>query len=100
MTDGVRCTTDGAVATVTFDRPDRHNAMDLAMEFAYGELLRELDADRAVRAIVLTGAGSSFCPGADLGLLADIPAGAGTNPAGGSVADVQVAAFIGKPVVA
>ncbi|GAB3907554.1 enoyl-CoA hydratase-related protein [Kibdelosporangium lantanae] len=99
MTDGVRCSIDGAVATVLFDRPDRHNAMDLAMEAAYGDLLRDLDEDPGVRAIVLTGAGTSFCPGADLDLLADLP-GTEDSPLGSAVANVQVAALIGKPVVA
>jgi 2-(1,2-epoxy-1,2-dihydrophenyl)acetyl-CoA isomerase len=100
MTDGVRCSTRDAVATVVFDRPDRHNAMDLAMEAAYGDLLRTLDADPTVRAIVLTGAGTSFCPGADLDLLADIPGTADPTPLTTAVANVQVAAFVGKPVVA
>jgi 2-(1,2-epoxy-1,2-dihydrophenyl)acetyl-CoA isomerase len=100
MTDGVRCSTEGAVATVVLDRPDRHNAMDLAMEAAYGDLLRTLDADPTVRAIVLTGAGTSFCPGADLNLLADIPGSSDPAPLATAVANVQVAALIGKPVVA
>ena len=56
----------GAVATVTLNRPDRLNAVNLPL---YDELTRTLDAietDETVRAAVLTGAGRAFCAGADL----------------------------------
>lgn len=99
--DGVRCSVADGVATVTFDRPDRHNAMNLEMERRYGTLLTALDADPAVRAIVVTGAGKSFCPGADLDLLSgvsDVSDTADSHDA--MVHHVQAAAFIGKPVVA
>jgi 2-(1,2-epoxy-1,2-dihydrophenyl)acetyl-CoA isomerase len=100
--DGVRCTVTSDVATVTFERPDRNNAMDLAMEHRYGTLLQELSADPAVRAIVLTGAGKAFCPGADLDLLSGITEGdaAEDREDGGMVGHVQAAAFIDKPVIA
>ena len=55
-----------AVAVVTLNRPDIHNAFD---EVLIGELtaaLQRLDRDQSVRAVVLTGAGKSFCAGADL----------------------------------
>ncbi len=54
-------------ATVTIDRPDRRNALDVATcERLAGEL--EAAADGGARAIVLTGAGPHFCAGADLDL--------------------------------
>jgi 2-(1,2-epoxy-1,2-dihydrophenyl)acetyl-CoA isomerase len=99
LLDGVRCSVADGVATVTFDRPDRHNAMNLDMERRYGTLLRSLDDDPAVRAIVVTGAGKSFCPGADLDLLSDV-SGTSTGSHDAMVQHVQAAAFIGKPVVA
>lgn len=74
IVDGVRYGRDGAVATVTFDKPERSNAMDVPMQARYGAALREADADPEVRAVVVTGAGKSFCPGADLGLLDGIVA--------------------------
>jgi methylglutaconyl-CoA hydratase len=68
---------DGAVATVTLNRPDKRNALDSAtidgLRAAFAEL--ELEAD--VRVIFLTGAGSDFCAGADLAQLERIAAGAG-----------------------
>jgi 2-(1,2-epoxy-1,2-dihydrophenyl)acetyl-CoA isomerase len=97
--DGVRSTVADGVATVTFERPDRNNAMDLAMERRYGTLLLDLEADPAVRAIVVTGAGRSFCPGADLGLLAGI-SDQDTGDGGAMVSHVQAAALIDKPVIA
>lgn len=54
------------VATVTLDRPDRLNAYTGQMGRELFGALAELDADDAVRAIVLTGAGRHFCAGADL----------------------------------
>src|SRR5262245_35950913 len=97
LEDGVRYSVEAGVATVTFDRPDRNNAMNLAMERRYGEVLRALEADTDVRAIVVTGAGKAVCPGADLDVLAgDIPE-AGIDFL---VEHVQSAAFIGKPVIA
>jgi enoyl-CoA hydratase/carnithine racemase len=55
------------VATITLNRPDRLNAFSWTM---FGELLEafdDTDADDAVRAVVVTGAGRAFCAGADLG---------------------------------
>lgn len=57
------------VATLTLNRPEKHNAFDGDTLDALAGHLRSLDADRAVRAIVLTGAGSTFCSGADLAVM-------------------------------
>ena len=56
----------GAVALVALDRPDVHNAFDEVMIAELTQALRALDAEPGVRAIVLLGAGRSFCAGADL----------------------------------
>lgn len=62
------CETDArGVATVTLNRPERHNALSSALIADLTALAAELGADRAVRAVVLTGAGESFCAGGDLG---------------------------------
>ncbi|RST18291.1 enoyl-CoA hydratase/isomerase family protein [Streptomyces sp. WAC05374] len=60
--------TDG-VATVVISNPAKRNAMTAGMWRALPELLASLAADRGVRALVLTGAGSSFCAGADISAL-------------------------------
>ena len=55
-----------AVATVVLNRPDVHNAFNEVLIAELTAALRALDADRAVRAVVVAGAGASFCAGADL----------------------------------
>ncbi len=58
---------EDGVATITLNRPERMNAYNFALgaelELAYGRC----DADDAIRAVVLTGAGKAFCAGADMG---------------------------------
>jgi methylglutaconyl-CoA hydratase len=54
-------------ATVMLNRPDVHNAFDPAMTRLLTASLEKLDADPKVRAVVLLGAGKSFCAGADIG---------------------------------
>jgi enoyl-CoA hydratase/carnithine racemase len=54
------------VATITFNRPERHNAWTYAMEAEYFAAIDRADDDPDVRAVVLTGAGSAFCPGLDV----------------------------------
>lgn len=60
------------VATVTLNRPDKHNAFDAALTGALTETLKTLDRDRSVRVVLLTGAGSSFCAGADLSAMRSV----------------------------
>jgi 2-(1,2-epoxy-1,2-dihydrophenyl)acetyl-CoA isomerase len=66
----------GPVATLTMNRPDRLNGMTTRMLREAYEALTAAANDREVRVLVLTGAGKSFCPGADLQLTA---AGADTD---------------------
>jgi 2-(1,2-epoxy-1,2-dihydrophenyl)acetyl-CoA isomerase len=54
------------VATVTFNRPDAMNALDIATKNALLATLRQVAADPAVRCVVLTGIGRAFCVGQDL----------------------------------
>jgi enoyl-CoA hydratase/carnithine racemase len=56
----------GHVAVVTFDRPERRNALDVAAREALEAAFADLEADLAVRCVVLTGSGSAFCAGTDL----------------------------------
>ena len=65
---GIRLDLDGAVATLTIDRPAVRNALDAAHVAALGALWSQLEADAAVRVVVLTGAGErAFIAGADIG---------------------------------
>jgi enoyl-CoA hydratase len=66
-TDHVRLDTDEHVATITLDRPEKHNALTVPMRADVVDTIREYDDDPDVRAIVVTGAGDeAFCAGADL----------------------------------
>lgn len=65
MTDELTVTRSGGVAVLTLNRPDRRNAYTAAMGRQLGEAYRRCDDDDDVRAIVLTGAGTAFCAGAD-----------------------------------
>jgi enoyl-CoA hydratase/carnithine racemase len=62
--------TDG-VAVLTWNRPERNNTWSVPMEEEYYRLLRDCGDDPAVRVIVVTGVGKSFCPGMDAGALSD-----------------------------
>ena len=59
-------TDDRGVARITLDRPDRHNVLSAEMCDSLASVTTMLDADPAVRVVVLTGAGASFCAGGDL----------------------------------
>lgn len=62
----VLCERDGAVATVTLNRPERRNTISQAMLSALSQHLLECEQDPAVRVVIITGAGRSFCAGLDL----------------------------------
>ncbi len=57
--------TDG-VATITLNRPEAMNSLDVATKVALLETVRVVAADRAARCVVLTGTGRAFCTGQDL----------------------------------
>jgi 2-(1,2-epoxy-1,2-dihydrophenyl)acetyl-CoA isomerase len=64
--DTIQLETGGGLARLTLNRPDRRNGMNnLMVQETHAALLR-VAADRELRVLLLTGAGDSFCPGADL----------------------------------
>jgi enoyl-CoA hydratase/carnithine racemase len=64
--EDVRLERHGPVAHIVLNRPDKLNALTLAMYRRIGQLLAELDADRDVRVVVLRGEGRAFSAGFDL----------------------------------
>ncbi len=67
MTDLVRMEQQAGVARLTLDRPDVMNALSFDTLGQLGELIAQLREDKAVRVVILTGAGErAFCAGADL----------------------------------
>jgi enoyl-CoA hydratase/carnithine racemase len=73
--------TDG-VRVITFNRPEMRNAFDSAMYREVTQALRDADRDESVGAVVLTGRGSAFSSGQDLGEMAAIATGTATEGAG------------------
>jgi len=66
MTDELLVERDGAVATLTLNRPDTLNSLNRPLKEALRDGLAELDGDPTCRAVVLAGAGRAFCVGQDL----------------------------------
>jgi methylglutaconyl-CoA hydratase len=62
----VRAEREGAVVTLTLDRPDRRNALDPSLLTSLAGAIDDVSGDDSVRVVVLTGAGSAFSAGADL----------------------------------
>jgi 2-(1,2-epoxy-1,2-dihydrophenyl)acetyl-CoA isomerase len=56
----------GAVATVTLNRPEARNALDIVMRRELVAVLDEVEADAEARVLILTGAGGHFCSGGDV----------------------------------
>ena len=68
MSRNVTLTRDGAIATVTLDRPERRNALSDALLAELGAALAELRDDASTRVVIVTGAPPVFSAGADAGL--------------------------------
>jgi 2-(1,2-epoxy-1,2-dihydrophenyl)acetyl-CoA isomerase len=66
VSDSVLYQLDGAVATITLNRPAARNALTAETKTALLDALRDSAADNRARAVILTGAGSAFCAGQDL----------------------------------
>ncbi|HEX8768364.1 MAG TPA: enoyl-CoA hydratase/isomerase family protein, partial [Jatrophihabitans sp.] len=62
---------DGPVATLTINRPAKRNALTPVMWRQLAAICADLDADPALRVLVVTGAGPSFCAGADISSLSE-----------------------------
>jgi 2-(1,2-epoxy-1,2-dihydrophenyl)acetyl-CoA isomerase len=67
--DPIRTDRDGAVLTLTIQRPERRNALDVPSMLALRQALQAASTDRAIRAVVLTGAGAAFCAGGDVAVM-------------------------------
>src|SRR6478672_9549632 len=57
---------EAGIATLTLNRPDKRNAMSDDMRAEFIHALEHVSADKAIRALVLTGAGKGFCAGGDI----------------------------------
>ena len=69
----IRIDDEGPVRTITLDRPEVRNAIDLPLRIALAEALEAADSAPGIRAIVLTGAGRAFCSGGDVATMERTP---------------------------
>ena len=58
--------TENGITTITFNRPEKRNAMSPQLHREMFDLLTEIRYDKETRVVVLTGAGDNFCAGQDL----------------------------------
>ncbi len=78
MSDVVLVDRSDGVSTLTMNRPEALNALTLEAMASLGDRLEEAAADPATRAVVITGAGTAFSAGGDIGFLKELP---GMTPA-------------------
>jgi 2-(1,2-epoxy-1,2-dihydrophenyl)acetyl-CoA isomerase len=90
---------DGAVLTITLNRPDVLNALNTAVHQALGAALKEA-RDPEVRAVVLTGAGRGFCVGQDLTEFREAPGDIGDRLNSTYHPNVRAIRALEKPVIA
>ena len=79
-TDELLCNIDQRVATITLNRPEKRNALSDNLTPALRQTLLELETRNDVGCIVITGAGSAFCAGGDVGGMSSNNAQAANTP--------------------
>ncbi len=94
----VRIDHDGLVCIVTIDRPEVRNAVDRPTAEALADAFRTFDADDELTVAVLTGAGGTFCAGADLKAISGGTANRVEPDGDGPLGPTRL--LLGKPVVA
>ena len=90
--------TEGAIATVTINRPAARNAVDRPTAAALSEAFRRFDADASLAIAILTGAGGFFCAGADLKAVATERGNRVSADGDGPLGCTRM--LLGKPVIA
>lgn len=97
QTSHVRIEREGAVLCVTFDRPDKKNAINRAMYLTATQALREAGGDPSIGAVVFAESGGVFTAGNDIADFLDAGAGAGEFPA---FTFIKTLAALATPLVA
>src|SRR5579863_5786267 len=86
------------IAIITINRPEARNAVDRPTAAALAEAFRRFDADDALAVAILTGAGGTFCAGADLKAVATERGNRVTETGDGPLGCTRM--LLGKPVIA
>ncbi|MFF5988756.1 enoyl-CoA hydratase-related protein [Prauserella flavalba] len=102
MTDGIELERDGEVARLTLRRPEKMNAISFGMWSAIPGIVADVERDPAVTVLVLTGAGTDFSAGADIGEFRDLRSSADGAATYDKAVEAAVAALASmrKPSVA
>ncbi|GHE84480.1 enoyl-CoA hydratase [Amycolatopsis deserti] len=102
MAPGLEFAREGAVATLTFARPEKKNAITHDMWAAIPDVVSEVERDAALKVLVLTGAGDDFSAGADISEFGSLRSTADGAAAYDKVVEGAVTALAGmtKPTVA
>ena len=98
VTDGFELAIDEHVATLTLNRPATRNAVTAAMWRALPGILADLAAEPKVRVLLLTGAGGTFCSGADISEINEL--GDNDDDTGLTVVAEHALVTFPKPVIA
>ena len=67
---------EDGIALVTLNRPDKHNALNMAMFDAIDKVIKKIGKNRNIRVVIVSGAGESFCSGLDVKSVLSNPASA------------------------
>ena len=94
----VEFATEGEIAIVTINRPEARNAVDRPTAAELAEKFRRFDADDALAVAILTGAGGTFCAGADLKAVATDRGNRVSADGDGPLGCTRM--LLGKPVIA
>jgi methylglutaconyl-CoA hydratase len=97
---GLRFEVRGPAAWIVLDRPERRNALSPELLVALSEALERALAEPSVRAVVLSGRGSSFCAGADLGKGRELAAAGGRQQENPFARLLHTLEEADKPVIA
>jgi 2-(1,2-epoxy-1,2-dihydrophenyl)acetyl-CoA isomerase len=99
VADEVLTRRDGAVLTITFNRPEVYNAFNRELHAALREALTEA-GDPAIRCVVVTGAGKGFCAGQDLKEFGEVSGSIGDALEASYHPNVRLVRSLAKPVIA
>ena len=80
MSDVVAVTDDAGVRTIRMNRPEKKNALTLAMYLEMTRALKEADAADATRCVIIAGTGGTFCAGNDISDFLKAASGGGLDP--------------------
>ncbi|MFO1218279.1 MAG: enoyl-CoA hydratase [Rubrivivax sp.] len=100
MTDSLLSERRDKVLRLTLNRPDKLNAIDVVLLDALTEALQAAGRDPEVRAIVIAGAGGSFCAGADIGQMIERTPDDWERTVAHYLDPIRAISRIGKPVIA